>query len=120
MINLIAFTALLYLIQLLAPNILKAGTGYSKRASKALKNLSESLPIFLAVAILSIVLEIEENNPLALYWLVARVIFVIIYVLGLGLENKKEESAGPDKQIIRSLVWAVSIYFLINMTLNLF
>ena len=76
MINIIALTTLLYLIQLLTPNFFKKKSGYSNRATKALKNLSESLPVFLAIAILSIVLEVEANTSVAIYWLVARLIFV--------------------------------------------
>ena len=119
MINIIALTTLLYLIQLLTPNFFKKESGYANRSAKALKNLSESLPVFLAIAILSIVLEVEANTSLAIYWLVARLIFVLIYILGIGLTNKSEGSQGPDKQPIRSLVWIFSVGFLINMTLNL-
>ena len=42
-----------------------------------------------------------------------------IYILGLGLDNKSEESQGPDRQPLRSFVWAGSIVILIAMTLNL-
>ena len=119
MITFISLTLLLYLIQLILPNALKAETGYAKRAAKALKNLSESLAVFLALAILSIVLSVDENTTLALYWLITRLVFAFIYVSGLGLDNKSEESQGPDKQPLRSLVWAGSIVILIRMTLNL-
>jgi uncharacterized MAPEG superfamily protein len=119
MVTFISLALLLYLIQLILPNALKAGTGYAKRAAKAHKNLSESLPVFLALAILSIVLSIDENTMLALYWLIVRLVFAAIYVSGFGLDNKFEESQGPDKQPIRSFVWAVSIVILIEMTLNL-
>ena len=119
MINIIALTTLLYLIQLLTPNFLKKESGYANRATKALKNLSESLPVFLAIAILSIVLEIEANTSVAIYWLVARIVFVLIYILGIGSANKHEVSQGPDKQLIRSVAWAFSVGFLIDMTLNL-
>jgi uncharacterized MAPEG superfamily protein len=119
MITFISLALLLYLIQLILPNALKAGTGYSKRAAKALKNLSESLAVFLALAILSIVLSVEENTMLALCWLIARLVFAVIYVSGLGLDNKSEESQGPDKQPLRSFVWAGSVTILIVMTTNL-
>lgn len=120
MVTFISLALLLYLIQLILPNALKAGTGYAKRAGKALKNLSESLPVFLALAILSIVLSVDENTMLALYWLIARLVFAAIYVSGLGLDNKSEESQGPDKQPLRSFVWAGSIVILIAMTSNVF
>ena len=119
MVTFISLTLLLYLIQLILPNALKAGTGHAKRAAKALKNLSESLPVFLALAILSIVLSIDENTMLALYWLITRLVFAVIYVSGLGLDNKSEETQGPDKQPLRSFVWAGSMVILIAMTLNL-
>ena len=119
MVTFISLALLLYLIQLILPNALKAGTGYSKRAAKALKNLSESLAVFLALAILSIVLSADENTMLALYWLIARLVFAVIYVSGFGLDNKSEESQGPDRQPLRSFVWAGSIVILIAMTLNL-
>jgi uncharacterized MAPEG superfamily protein len=120
MVTFISLALLLYLIQLIFPNALKAETGYAKRAGKALKNLSESLPVFLALAILSIVLSVDENTMLALYWLIARLVFAVIYVSGLSLDNKSEESQGPDKQPLRSFVWAGSIVILIAMTSNLF
>jgi uncharacterized MAPEG superfamily protein len=119
MVTFISLTLLLYLIQLILPNALKAGAGHAKRAAKALKNLSESLPVFLAIAILSIVLSVDENTMLALYWLIARLVFAVIYVSGFGLDNKSEESQGPDKQPLRSFVWAGSMAILIAMTLNL-
>ena len=119
MVTFISLALFLYLIQLILPNALKAGTGYAKRAAKALKNLGESLPVFLALAILSIVLSIDENSMLAIYWLIARLVFVVIYISGLGLDNKSEESQGPDKQPLRSFVWAGSIVILVAMTLKL-
>jgi len=119
MINIIAYTSLLYLIQLLLPNFFKAGTGQKQRSLKALKNLGESLPIFLAIAILSIITESEDNAALALYWFLARIIFVLIYVTGLEVKNKSKESLGSDRQITRSIVWVISAIILIKMILNL-
>ena len=119
MINIIAYASLLYLVQLLLPNFLKVGTGQKQRSLKALKNLGESLPIFLALAILSIINEANENTLLALYWLIARIIFALIYVNGLEIKNKTGESLGSDRQISRSIVWTISIGILIGMTKNL-
>ena len=119
MINIIAYTRLLYLVQLLLPSFLKVGTGQKQRSLKALKNLSESLPIFLAIAILSIITEAENNTILALYWFIARIIFVLIYVTGLEIKDKSNESLGSDKQITRSIVWIISAAILIKMILNL-
>ena len=56
MIEIIAGTALLYLVQLLLPMRLKTGSEQAKRADKAVKNLGESLPVFFTLAVLSVVL----------------------------------------------------------------
>jgi len=52
MIEIIAGTALLYLVQLLLPMRLKTGSEQAKRADKAVKNLGESLPVFFTLAVL--------------------------------------------------------------------
>jgi len=116
MINIIASTALVYLIQLLLPLFLKEDSGEKERASKALKNLGESLPVFFAVAILSVILGIEENTSLALYWLISRVLFAVLYTTGIG---KKPEGTTYEPQAIRSLMWFISIILLIWMTVKL-
>jgi len=118
MINVIAATALVYLIQLLLPLFLKEGSGERDRASKALNNLGESLPVFFAVAILSVVLGIEENTSLALYWLISRVLFAVLYATGIGKKPAKEGTT-YEPQVIRSLMWFISIILLIWMTVNL-
>ena len=56
MIEVIAGTALLYLVQLLLPMRLKRGSEQAKRAAQAVKNLGESLPVFFTLAVLSVVL----------------------------------------------------------------
>ena len=117
MINVIAATALVYLIQLLLPLFLKEGSERD-RASKALNNLGESLPVFFAVAILSVVLGIEENTSLALYWLISRVLFAVLYATGIGKKPAKEGTT-YEPQVIRSLMWFISIILLIWMTINL-
>ena len=119
MINLIAWTACLYLVQLMLPNFLKSGSNNSIRARKAFRNLGESLPIFLTVAILSIVLSVEANTALAMYWLIARVLFLVIYVSGVGKKNKESEGEGNEPQLIRSVVWIASVVILILMLKNL-
>ena len=53
------------------------------RAKRAGSNLLESLPIFLALAILSVVLKID-NSDLMLYWLVLRVAYAISYLIGVA------------------------------------
>ena len=118
MINIIACTALLYLLQLLLPIFLKAGSGQAERASKAVNNLGESLPVFFTLAVLSVVLGVDENISIALSWLIARLLFVAIYISGIGRQEKQVDS-GYEPQIIRSLMWFVSIGLLIWMTINL-
>ena len=118
MINIIACTALLYLLQLLLPIFLKKGSVQAERASKAVNNLGESLPVFFTLAVLSVVLGVEENISIALSWLIARLLFVVIYISGIGRQEKQVDS-GYEPQIIRSLIWFVSIGLLIWMTINL-
>ena len=118
MINIIACTALLYLLQLLLPIFLKTGSEQAERASKAVNNLGESLPVFFTLAVLSVVLEVDANISIALSWLIARLLFVAIYISGIGRQEKQVDS-GYEPQIIRSLIWFVSIGLLIWMTINL-
>ena len=118
MINIIASTALVYLIQLMLPLFLKEDSGERDRASKALNNLAESLPVFFTLAILSIVLGIEENTSLALYWLISRVLFAVLYTTGIGKKPAKEGTT-YEPQAIRSLMWLISIILLIWMTIRL-
>ena len=119
MIKIIAFTALVYLVQLLLPLFLKEGKKEKERAAKALNNLGESLSVFFTLAILSVVLKVEENTSIALYWLVTRLLFVIIYISGVGRQERLKDESSYEPQIIRSLIWFVSVSFLIWMTVNL-
>jgi len=70
------------------------------RVRRAATNLQESLPAFLALAILSIVLEVDNYN-LALYWLGFRVGYLLSYVFGIIY--------------VRTLFWIGSIICLIMM-----
>ena len=70
------------------------------RVRRASTNLQESLPAFLALAILSIVLEVD-NYDLALYWLGFRVGYLLSYVFGVIY--------------VRTLFWIGSIISLIMM-----
>ena len=119
MIEIIAYTALLYLVQLLLPIFLKTGSEQAERAAKAVNNLGESLPVFFTLAILSVVLKVEENTSIALYWLVTRLLFVVIYISGVGRQERLKDESSYEPQIIRSLIWFVSVSFLIWMTVNL-
>ena len=119
MINIIACTALLYLIQLLLPSLTKkVGEDVSERSNKSVHNLRESLPVFFALAILSIVLGVEENTALAMYWLISRVIFAVLYSTGIGRKPAAEDST-YEPQLIRSLIWEISVFLLITMAVNL-
>ena len=119
MIEIIAGTSLLYLVQLLLPMRLKTGSEQAKRASKAVKNLGESLPVFFTLAVLSVVLEVDENTSIALYWLITRLLFLVIYVTGIGRQERLQDGKSHESQTIRSLVWAASVFFLIWMIGNL-
>ena len=96
MITLILLALLLTFIQLITPTILNAknldflisnreGSVDEKaivgRARRAGSNILESLPAFLALAILSIVLEVENYN-MAMFWLGSRVLYYFTYILG--------------------------------------
>jgi uncharacterized MAPEG superfamily protein len=115
---LIALTALLYFVQLMLPFFLKEASGERERSTKAFNNLSESVVVFFALATLSIVIGIEENTFLALCWLISRIIFLILYTTGVGRKPAKEGS-DYEPQVIRSLVWFVSVILLIWMTVNI-
>ena len=119
MISFIVWSIYLYLVQLMLPNFIKSRIEYSERASKAFRNLGESFPIFLSLAILSIVLNVEANIDLAMYWLIARILFLVIYVSGVGIKIRVTDSGKSEVQPIRSLVWMFSIIFLVLMAKNL-
>ena len=70
------------------------------RVRRAAANLQESLPAFLALAILSIVLAVDNYN-LAMYWLGFRVGYLLSYVFGIIY--------------VRTLFWIGSIICLIMM-----
>tara|TARA_Y100000022_G_scaffold72359_1_gene62278 strand:- start:622 stop:990 length:369 start_codon:yes stop_codon:yes gene_type:complete len=74
------------------------------RAKRAAANLQESLPAFLALGVLSLVLQVD-NAALMTYWLVLRAAFVVTYIAGLIY--------------IRTLLWLGSLACLIMMALAL-
>ena len=74
------------------------------RAKRAGSNLLESLPSFLALAILSVVLAVD-NSDLMLYWLVLRVAYVISYLVGVTY--------------LRTILWLGSVACLVMMALAL-
>ena len=77
----------------------------------------ETLPIFLALAILSIYFETEENTLIALIWILLRVVYLAVYVS--GITARPAEESGFIPQPIRSLIWAGTIICLFMMGLNL-
>jgi uncharacterized MAPEG superfamily protein len=87
-----------------------------QRSRRATENLKESLPAFLALAILSISLGVQANVETAFYWLILRVIFAAIYISGFNLKPKN--ASGRQAQPLRSFVWALSIVALFNMGFN--
>ena len=70
------------------------------RSQRALKNLFETLPIFITLAILSIIKNVDISF-LASLWLAARIIYIPIYVFGVDY--------------VRTIVWVVSLICLIMM-----
>ena len=74
------------------------------RILRASTNLQESLPSFLALAILSIITEVD-NSMLAMTWLFLRVLFFFVYAVGIPY--------------IRSVIWIGSIACLVLMGLAL-
>ena len=76
---------------------------YENRANRALKNLFETLPIFIGLVLLSITKDVD-NASLAFFWLIARVIYVPVYILGV--------------YYLRTGVWAVSLISLILMSIK--
>ena len=76
---------------------------YEDRANRALKNLFETFPIFIGLVLLSISKDID-NASLAFFWLIARVFYVPIYILGVDY--------------LRTVVWAISLTSLVLMSVN--
>lgn len=74
------------------------------RASRASINLQESLPAFLALALLSMQLSVDVTG-LAFWWLILRVGHLIAYISGVAL--------------VRTLLWLGSLVTLIMMALAL-
>ena len=77
---------------------------HSARAKRAAANLQESLPAFLALSVLSIVLQVD-NSGLMTYWLVLRAAFAVSYIAGMIY--------------IRTLFWLGSLACLVMMAISL-
>jgi len=122
MLYIVLTTMLLYLIHLFLPKALihKINNDFSSvsklidsnpnvpshvmRIHNATENLKESLPIFFACAVLSIVIGVD-STPYAISWLLFRIAYLILYIYKLN----------P----YRSIVWLGSVICLILMGLNL-
>ena len=74
------------------------------RAMRAATNLQESLPAFLALALLSMHLSVDLTG-LAFWWLILRIAHLITYISGIAL--------------LRTLSWLGSLVTLIMMALAL-
>ena len=73
---------------------------YLQRVNKSTANLYESLPAFLALALLSLVLGVDTSSA-ACVWLIARVGHLVFYVAGIGL--------------LRTASWLISLGALVWM-----
>jgi len=122
MVDIILLTLLFYFIQLPIPMILglrEVPLSYnlssrdeevkipiiSGRGIRALKNLKESLFIFLPLSLLSVIIEVDVIMA-ATIWLALRVIYCVLYYLGISY--------------LRTIVWFLSIICLIDMALKIF
>lgn len=119
MIALILIVCVVYLIQLILPGFLARSepAALGTRAVRATHNLRESLPVFFVLAIVSDYKNLETNLVWAQVWLVLRIAFLIVYVMGINL--KPVDEFGYQAQPVRSLLWVLSILCLIGMAVNI-
>ena len=75
----------------------------AQRANRALKNLLETFPIFIGITLLSLVKDVD-NSTIGLLWLIFRIIYVPVYVLGINY--------------LRTGIWTASLVCLILMGLK--
>ena len=73
------------------------------RANRSLKNLFETLPIFIGLILLSIINDVD-NSLLAMIWLLARIIYVPVYIVGINY--------------VRTGIWAIALICLIMMSVR--
>ena len=124
MLEIILITGLLVFLQLTLPTMLAVATGSATanylagprdvpmenmaasvaRAKRAGNNLLETLPVFLTLAVLSIIMEVQTAE-LAAIWLGLRVAYVFAYLMHIDY--------------VRTLVWFGSVFCLIMMGLAL-
>jgi len=87
---------------------ISAKTALSERMASAGDNLRQSLPIFMVLAVLSVILEVD-NLMLAQTWLGLRV----LYLLGAIADLYRFK-------MIRPIIWLPSIIVLVCMGCNLY
>ena len=87
---------------------ISAKTALSERMASAGDNLRQSLPIFMVLAVLSVILEVD-NLMLAQTWLGLR----ILYLLGAMADLYRFK-------MIRPIIWLPSIIVLVCMGCNLY
>ena len=87
---------------------ISAKTALSERMASAGDNLRQSLPIFMVLAVLSVILEVD-NLMLAQTWLGLRV----LYLLGAMADLYRFK-------MIRPVIWLPSIIVLVCMGCNLY
>ena len=122
MLYIVLATMLMYLIHLMLPILLTFKNNpdfsnvrqlierdtnipnYVVRIHAATENLKESLPVFFACAVLSIVTGVDSSGY-GLTWIILRIAYVVCYVYKLN----------P----YRSIVWMGSIFCLVLMGINL-
>ena len=122
MLYIVLATMLMYLIHLMLPTLLTFKNNpdfsnvrqlierdtnipnYVVRIHAATENLKESLPVFFACAVLSIVTGVDSSGY-GLSWIILRIAYVVCYVYKLN----------P----YRSIVWMGSIFCLVLMGINL-
>lgn len=75
-----------------------------QRVTRAGANLQESLPAFLALCLLAMILQVDLSQA-ALAWLVLRVVYIPCYLFGITY--------------VRSLVWGASLACLVYMAIQL-
>ena len=122
MIYIVLSTMLIYLLHIALPKILTYKNhrdfspiqvrlardpnipSYVRRMHSATRNLQESLPVFFACAVLSIVTGVDSTNY-GLAWIIFRIVYYFCYVYKLN----------P----YRTIAWLGSLICLILMALNL-
>ena len=87
---------------------ISAKTAFSERMILAGDNLRQSLPVFLVLAVLSVIMDID-NLMLAQSWLALRVLYLFGAIVDLY-----------RFKMIRPLIWLPSIIILVCMGCNLY